>query len=114
MQTPPYSILPVLGLRTVEVVLPVADAELLVEGGVVGAHVGDTAAVLVTHMEELAVELLVGVEAHWPVRAVKRKGDVGEFLPPLGLERTKRNSEALRVTDSQSIKQLMSVLVLGE
>lgn len=75
---------PVLGLRAVEVVLPVADAELLVEGGVVGAHVGDAAAVLVTHVEELAVELLVGVEAHGPVRAVEREGDIGEFLPPLG------------------------------
>lgn len=78
-----------MGLRAVEVVLPVADAELLVEGGVVGAHVGDAAAVLVTHVEELAVELLVGVEAYGPVRAVEREGDIREFLPPLGLKGTK-------------------------
>lgn len=77
--------LPVLDLRTVKVVLPVTDTELLVEGRVVGAHVRDSATVLVTHMEELAVELLVGVEAHGPVGAVEGEGYVGELLPSLGL-----------------------------
>ena len=37
----------------VHVVVPVADAELLVEAGLVCAHVGDPAAVLVTHVEYL-------------------------------------------------------------
>jgi len=67
----------------VHVVVPVADAELLVEAGLVGAHVGDPAAVLVTHVEYHAVVLHVGVEADGPVRAVEVEGDVGEVCPAL-------------------------------
>jgi hypothetical protein len=58
----------------------------LVEAGVVGADVRDTAPVLVTHVEDLAVVLRVGVETHSAVRTVEREGQVREFLPPLGLE----------------------------
>lgn len=65
--------------------MPVTDAELLVEGRVISAHVRDTATVFVTHMEDLAVELLVGIEAHGFVGAVEGEGYVGELLPSLGL-----------------------------
>ena len=44
---------PVGGVGTVHVVVPVTDAELLVEAGVVPAHVGDPPAILVTHVEDL-------------------------------------------------------------
>ena len=82
---------PVLGIGTVKVVLPVADAELLVEGGVVGAHVGDPAAVLIAHVEQLTVELLVSVEAHCTVRAVEGEGHIGELLPTLRLQVRKQD-----------------------
>ena len=76
---------PVLCLVAVEVVLPVADAVLLVEGGVVGAHVRDAATVLVAHVEQLAVKFLVSVEADRSVGAVECKRDVGELFPSLHL-----------------------------
>lgn len=67
-----------------EVVVPVTDAELLVEGGVVRTDVGNAAPVLITHVEDLAVVLCVCVETHGAVRAVKREGQVRELLPSLG------------------------------
>lgn len=74
---------PLIGVFAVDIITPVADSILLVEGGVVGTHVGDASTVLVTHVEELTVELLVGVEAHRSVRAVEGERDVGELLPSL-------------------------------
>lgn len=74
-----------MGPGAVEIELPVTDPVLLVEGGLVGAHVRNASAVLVTHVEELTVEFLVGVESHRAVRAVEGEGHVGEFLPSLGL-----------------------------
>ena len=82
----PYSLhLPLLNSRTIKVVGPVTDAELLVEGRVIGAHVRNTTSILVTHMEDLTVELLVGVETNSLVSAVEGKGYVRELLPSLGL-----------------------------
>ena len=58
---------------------------MLVERSLVGADVGDAATVGVAEVEDLAVELLVGVEPERPAGAVEREGDVGELLPPLVL-----------------------------
>ena len=44
---------PIRRVGTVDVVVPVADPELLVEAGVVAAHVRDPPTVLVTHVEDL-------------------------------------------------------------
>ena len=44
---------PIRRVGTVNVVVPVADPELLVEAGVVAAHVRDPPTVLVTHVEDL-------------------------------------------------------------
>jgi hypothetical protein len=54
--------IPLRRLAAVEVVLPVADSELLVEAGVVGADVRDASPVLITHVEDLTVVLGIGVE----------------------------------------------------
>ena len=103
MTTNTSQISPVWGGGAVHVVVPVADPELLVEAGLVGTHVGNTATVLVTHVEYLnrrerldsgprpqpthhAVELQVGVEPNGSVCAVEVEGDVGEVGPPLLLE----------------------------
>ena len=83
---PSYS--PVLGLVAVDVVVPVADPELLVERGVVGADVGYPPAVLVAHVEYLAVVLGVRVEPDRPLPAVEGERQVGEVLPPLRLQQT--------------------------
>lgn len=74
---------PVLSISAVKVVLPVTDAVLLVEGGVVGAHVRDTASIFVAHVEKLTVEFLVSVETYWAVRAVESEGHVRELFPSL-------------------------------
>ena len=39
----------------VNVIIPVADSKLLVEAGLISAHVGNPPAVLVTHVEYLAI-----------------------------------------------------------
>ena len=44
---------PIRRVGTVDVVVPVADPELLVEAGVVAAHVRDPPTVLVAHVEDL-------------------------------------------------------------
>ena len=49
------NILPVRRGGAVHVIIPVADPKLLVEAGLVGAHVGNPSAVLVTHVENLAI-----------------------------------------------------------
>ena len=53
MTTNTSQISPVWGGGAVHVVVPVADPELLVEAGLVGTHVGNTATILVTHVEYL-------------------------------------------------------------
>ena len=53
MTTNTSQISPVWGGGAVHVVVPVADPELLVEAGVVAAHVGDPPPVLVAHVEDL-------------------------------------------------------------
>ena len=54
-------ILPVGRGGAVYVIIPVADSKLLVEAGLVGTHVGDPAAVLVTHVENL----VIGSSQNW-------------------------------------------------
>ncbi|CAG0920390.1 unnamed protein product, partial [Notodromas monacha] len=66
-------VVPVGGFFAVDVVSPVADTVLLVEGSFVGANVRDSAAISVAQMEDLAVELLTGV-----VNRVTADDDVGE------------------------------------
>lgn len=73
-------------MAAVEVVLPVADSEFLVEAGVVGTDVRNAASIFVTHVEDLAVVLCIGVEAHRAVGAVESECQVRKVLPPLGLE----------------------------
>jgi hypothetical protein len=78
-----HSFLPFWSLRTVEVVLPVANSVLLVEAGVVGARVRNPPSFGVAHVEDLAVVLDVGVEADGPVRAIKRKSGIVYVDPSL-------------------------------
>ena len=68
---------------------PVADAVLLVESGASAAHVGNATAVLIAHVEEHALELLVGVEAQRTVGTVEIQRHVRELLPPFGLSNQK-------------------------
>lgn len=75
--------LPVGGILAVEIVVPVADPEFLVEAGLVGANVWNPAAFLVAHVENMAVVLNIGVEADRLVRAVKGEGHVWELFPSL-------------------------------
>jgi len=75
---------PVGSVFAVEVVDPVADAVLLVESGASAAHVGNATAVLIAHVEEHALELLVGVEAQRTVGTVEIQRHVRELLPPFG------------------------------
>jgi hypothetical protein len=72
---------PIRGVGAVHIIVPVTDSELLVEAGVVAAHVGDPATILVTHVEDHAVELQVSVEADGAVGAVEGEGDVGHVRP---------------------------------
>ena len=51
---------PIRRVGTVDVVVPVADPELLVEAGVVAAHVRDPPTVLVAHVEDLRKKHLLG------------------------------------------------------
>ena len=76
---------PLWRLVTVEVVLPVADSEFLVETSVVGTDIRDATPILVTHVEDLTVVLRIGVEAHSSVRTVESECQVRKILPPLGL-----------------------------
>ena len=84
---------PVGGFVAVEVVGPVADAVLLIECGLVGADEGDAPAVGVAHVEDLAVELLVGVEAEGSARAVECECHVGELFPALRLKKRNNKNE---------------------
>jgi hypothetical protein len=76
---------PLWRLVAVEVVLPVADSEFLVETRVVGTDIRDSTPILVTHVEDLTVVLRIGVEAHSSVRTVESECQVRKVLPPLGL-----------------------------
>ena len=76
---------PVGRICAIKVVLPVADAVLLVESSVVGTHVRDSTSVFITHMEELTVELHVSIEANRQVCTVEGKGHIWELLPSFGL-----------------------------
>ena len=80
---------PLVGIWTVDIVAPVADSELLVEGRIVSAHVRHSASVFVAHVEELAVEFLVSVEAHSLIGTIEREGDIWELLPSLHLQTQK-------------------------
>jgi len=75
-------VIPIWRVRAVNVVVPVADPELLVEAGVVAAHVGDPPPVLVAHVEDHTVKLEVSIEPDWSVSAVEGEGDIGHIRPP--------------------------------
>jgi len=70
----------------VNVIIPVADSKLLVEAGLIGAHVGNPPAVLVTHVEYHAVEFQISVESDRSVGAVKIESDIGKVSPSLLLK----------------------------
>ena len=72
-------------LVAVEVVLPVADSEFLIETSVVGTDIRDATPILVTHVEDLTVVFRISVEAHSAVRTVESKCQVRKVLPSLGL-----------------------------
>jgi hypothetical protein len=80
-----FPFVPLVSFLAVEVVDPVADAVLLVEGGSRAAHVRDTAAVFVAHVEQHALEFLVGVESKWSVGAVESECHVRKLLPAFSL-----------------------------
>jgi len=75
-------VIPIRRVWTVNVVVPVADPELLVEAGVVAAHVGDPPPVLVAHVEDHTVKLEVSIEPDWAVSAVEGEGDIRHIRPP--------------------------------
>jgi len=75
-------VIPIWGVWAIDVVIPVADPELLVEAGVVAAHVGDPPSVLVAHVEDHTVELEVSIEPDRSVSAVEGEGDIGHICPP--------------------------------
>ncbi len=77
---------PLRRLLAVYVERPVADPELLVEGGHLVAHVGHPAPLSVAQVEDLAVELEVGVEADRAAGAVERERRVRKLLPPFDLK----------------------------
>jgi len=79
-------IIPVGRGGAVHVIVPVADSKLLVEAGLVGAHVGNPAAVLVTHVENHAVKFQISVESDRSVCAVKIESDIGKVGPSLLLK----------------------------
>jgi len=81
-------VIPIWRVWAVDVVVPVADPELLVEAGVVAAHVRDPPTVLVAHVEDHAVELEVSVEADGTVGAVEGERDVGHICPPTFLKQS--------------------------
>ena len=54
---------PIRRVGTVDVVVPVADPELLVEAGVVATHIRDPPTVLVTHVEDLREKKTCGRSA---------------------------------------------------
>lgn len=63
-------------LRAVKIILPIAYPVLLVEAGVVSAHVGYPRALLVAHMENLAVVLHISVKTHSSVATVERERQI--------------------------------------
>lgn len=75
-------VIPIWGVWAVNVVVPVADPELLVEAGVVAAHVRDPPPVLVAHVEDHTVELEVSIEPDRSVSAVEGEGDIRHVRPP--------------------------------
>jgi len=79
-------IIPVRRGGTVHVIIPVADSKLLVEAGLVGAHVGNPAAILVTHVENHAVKFQISVKSDRSVCAVKIESDIGKVGPSLLLK----------------------------
>ena len=101
-----YFILPVGRRGAVHVIIPVADSKLLVEARLIGTHVGNPAAVLVTHVEYLvigriqhwslsllsstnthhAVKFQISVESDRSVCAVEIESDIGKVGPSLLLK----------------------------
>lgn len=79
-------IIPVGRGGAVYVIIPVADSKLLVEAGLVGTHVWNPAAVLVTHVKNHAVKFQISVKSDRSVCAVKIESDIGKVGPSLLLK----------------------------
>lgn len=79
-------IVPVWRCGAVHIVIPVADAELLIEAGFIGAHVGNPSTILIAHVENHAVKFQISVESNGSVSAVKIECDIRELSPPLFLK----------------------------
>jgi len=76
-------IVPVWRCGAVHIVIPVADAELLIEAGFIGAHVGNPSTILIAHVENHAVKFQISIESNGSVSAVKIECDIRELSPPL-------------------------------
>jgi len=57
--------------RAVHIIVPIADSKFLIEAGVVAAHIRNSPAILVTHVEYHAVKFQVCIEANGSVCAVE-------------------------------------------
>jgi len=75
-------IVPIWWRRTIHIVIPVADTELLIEASFIGAHVRDSTSILITHVEYHAVKFQISVESNGSVGAVKIECDIWELGPP--------------------------------
>ena len=76
---------PVLCVFAVEIVNPIANSVLLIESCPRSAHVRNTAAILVAHVEQHALEFLIGVKSKRTTRAVEIKRHVRKLLPAFRL-----------------------------
>lgn len=76
-------VIPTFCFTTIDIVVPVADPILLIEAGIIGTDIWDSASVLITHVKDLAVVLSVCVETYSTVIAVKGKCQIWKVLPSL-------------------------------
>ncbi len=77
--------LPFISFLAIKVMDPITNAILLIERCSRAAHVRDTAAILVAHMKQHALEFLVSVESKRAVGAIEGESDVRELLPTFSL-----------------------------
>lgn len=77
--------LPFISFLAIKVMDPITNAILLIERCSRAAHVWDTAAILVAHMKQHALEFLVSVKSKRAVGAVEGESDVRELFPTLSL-----------------------------
>jgi hypothetical protein len=78
-------VVPVGCFSTIDIVGPVTNSVLLIECGFIGANVWNTFSIGVAHVENLAVEFLIGVESNGSSRTIEGESYVREFFPSLCL-----------------------------